>query len=383
MKTPVHRRVVLVLPMSIESNRLKLSGIFEYMRTHARWEITVVEAVRTAQDAQRIAAMRPDGIIAAGGYSGRLVRGIPTVQMHRPDADAREPGIHYIYCDNAVVGRTAAAHLLERGFRSFAYLHNAGRSDWSLVRLRGFAERLSQDGHAVQVFPPEGTSKPPDLGKWLLDLPRGTAVFAADDETVVPALASCATYRIEVPDDLAFLGADNDQLICFGFRTPLSSVMIDFASIGRLAAQTLDRLMHGRAAEVESVLTDARVIARESTANGRFAADARVNRALEFIRRNPRKAISVEDVVAHMGVSRRMAEVLFARGNRHTIGEEIRRFRLNDMMRRLRETDESIATICATCGFFSPSHAKRAFKSHFKCTMSEVRKMRPVAQNAT
>ena len=38
MKTPVHRRVVLVLPMSIESNRLKLSGIFEYMRTHAQWE---------------------------------------------------------------------------------------------------------------------------------------------------------------------------------------------------------------------------------------------------------------------------------------------------------------------------------------------------------
>jgi LacI family transcriptional regulator len=50
---------------------------------------------------------------------------------------------------------------------------------------------------------------------------------------------------MRVPEQVAVIGADNDQLICAIASPPLTSVIIDDEKRGYEAAAMLDRLMQG------------------------------------------------------------------------------------------------------------------------------------------
>ena len=61
-------------------------------------------------------------------------------------------------------------------------------------------------------------------------------------------LAACRSLGILVPEDVAVIGVDNDELICELTSPPLSSIEQGARTIGYQAAALLDRLMAGRKA---------------------------------------------------------------------------------------------------------------------------------------
>ena len=84
-----------------------------------------------------------------------------------------------------------------------------------------------------------------------------------------------------------------------------------------------------------------------------------------------------------MGVSRRLAEMLFRRHVGHSILDEIQNIRMARLKTFLSETTLPISTITWQCGYQSENHVKRIFKQKTGLTMSQYRKQRPSRASET
>src|SRR5690606_33491994 len=81
------------------------------------------------------------------------------------------------------------------------------------------------------------------LKQWLKSLPRPVAIFAAHDPLGRVICEVCEECRLGVPEDVAVVGVNNDELLCNLSYPPLSSMMIPWKRIGTLAASLLEGLI--------------------------------------------------------------------------------------------------------------------------------------------
>ena len=68
-----------------------------------------------------------------------------------------------------------------------------------------------------------------------------------------------------MPDDVAVLGVDDDELLCSLMTPPLFSIIPDARGAGRLAGEPLDRLIDGGTAHTENLLPPLGIAVRRST----------------------------------------------------------------------------------------------------------------------
>ena len=116
------------------------------------------------------------------------------------------------------------------------------------------------------------------------------------------------------------------------------------------------------------------VIHRESTAELSTSGKL-VQKAVAYIRHHALEGIGVADVVAHLQVSRRLADLRFRELQHSSIGEEITRVRLAEVQRRLRATKEPIDAIAVQCGYANPNYLKNLFRKRFSMSMRDFRKL--------
>lgn len=100
---------------------------------------------------------------------------------------------------------------------------------------------------------------------------------------------------------------------------------------------------------------------------------ALVNRAKDFIKLNARHPISVGDVVVHLGVSRRLADLRFREVENRSIHETITFYRLAHVKRLLRETQLSIGQITHLCRFTRAATLKELFLKKERMSMRDYR----------
>lgn len=77
-------------------------------------------------------------------------------------------------------------------------------------------------------------------------LPKPLAIFAPSDVTCVHVMQCALELGLKVPEDVAILSANNDELICDFAPVPLSSIRLNFTQLGFEAAALLDRVMQGK-----------------------------------------------------------------------------------------------------------------------------------------
>ena len=172
---------------------------------------------------------------------------------------------------------------------------------------------------------------------------------------------------------MAVLGVDNDELICENAHPRLSSVQPDFEEEGRLAAETLDVLMHGKKLAERTLLVGAKgIVQRESTAELSHAGQL-VQKAVAYINRHALDGIVVNDVVRHLKCSRRLADLRFRELQGRTILDAITERRLDEVKHRLARTRDKIDAIASACGYRNPTYLKNLFKKRFGMSMSEWR----------
>ena len=251
------------------------------------------------------------------------------------------------------------------------------------IRERRVVERLPRRA-AWALSAGRGPAESGGRVKTALRIGRKAAIMAACDRLGVQVLEACRSAGIGAPDTLCVLGVDNDTLLNEHCRPTLSSISLDHEGLGAAIAQEMDKLLRRRNAGGRNLLLsakDLRFIERDSTRPPVPAAQL-LRRALDFIKENADKPISAEDVVAHLGVSRRLAFLRFAQLHGQSIAATIREERLKLVCRKLTATTLSLQAIARDSGFASQRPLERVFRKRFGCTMSAYRNGRSNSESS-
>lgn len=388
--------VMVVLEMSNKINRDRMQGILRYERLYGPWRLHILEGKRFEQSFRDPESMGVDGILAGTTLTELLEplmrTRLPTVLFDPldPYADKENPLFRRsaVICDSPAVGRLGAEYLMEQGFGRFAFVGDVWNSNWSLKRENGFVQRLADAGYGCEVYriPTDEARRDwgveqKNMAAWLAKLTKPVGVMASNDVRGRQILDTCSLARIHVPDQVAVIGVDNDELICSTTNPPMSSILRDTEGSGFYAARMLDRMMRGRRRRKETLhYGPLRVVGRQSTEKLQFS-DRLAVKAVEFIRINSGIGMAVSDVVRHLKVSRRLAELRFRQAVGHSIHDELQRARLAQVRRLLQETDLSISEITSQCGYESESYLGLVFRKQLAMTMRQFRKNRRSCRN--
>jgi LacI family transcriptional regulator len=319
-----------------------------------------------------------DGIVALIAYQPELIQhiqstGAPCVAISVSDDFLPFPSIGG---DNARIGRMAADHLLERAYRSFAWAPFIS-DRINHERLRGFETRLSEHGCWCLSLPPahrriasfwhdDWKEYRRNLTARLKQLPRPTAIFAANDCVAAEIIDACGDLGVAVPEEIAVIGVGNDETLCETVPIPLSSVEIDFEEMAYRAAATLDGIMGGTSVPEVTMVRPKGVITRIST-DICAVSNPHVAHALNYIAEHfPDSMLSVANVAEAVGVSRRHLERSFRNETGCTVYEYIVRRRMQEASRLLKTHPRAkIAAIAELVGLDGAGSFFRAFRRFF------------------
>lgn len=324
-----------------------------------------------------LSSWRGDGVIARieTQETVRLLKRLklPTVDLR---CWRKLPGVPWFETDDREVVRLAVDHLWERGLRHFAFCGFKG-ANYSVRRRDYFCEFLAEHGITPSVYESPGPQHPTTTGaemlgmldeqgvaQWLKTLPQPTGLLASNDIRAQQVLIACQSAGVRVPDEVAVMGVDNDDVICPLCDPPLSSVEPDTERVGYLAAAMLDRMMAGeKAPEDTTFVAPRRLVARRSTELWAID-DQAASRAYQFIRDAADRGISVDDVARAAGLSRRVLERRMHQYFDKTPHELIAQFRMRRLRQLLEDTELPLFEIAPLAGFAHVEHMSLFFKQH-------------------
>lgn len=98
-----------------------------------------------------------------------------------------------------------------------------------------------------------------------------------------------------------------------------------------------------------------------------------VYKSVEYVAKNFREKISLEQMAYDLGVSKYMLSRLFSKTFHCNFAGYVTGIRLNYVISMLDGTNKSIMKICYDCGFESQRTFNRVFKERYKITPREYR----------
>ena len=378
-------KIILLIDFSEDYSRNLLKGISKYAREHGPWVFCQMPLFHRE-------TLGVDGILnwardwEADGIIGQLYNdssiekivqaGIPVIAQ---DFNERFTEIPNITGAHRATGAMAADYFLRKGFRHFAF-YGFKHIVWSRERAEGFDERLGQSGYPVQYFEHEEYSssdlwhyKPSSLSKWLSSLPKPIAILCCDDRMGLHITETCRHSGIRIPDEVAVLGVDNDEMLCELSDPPLSSIVQDAEKGGYDAAHLLDRLIRQEITEWEDIIVEpTQVVTRQST-DIYATHDEYIASSLKYIHQHIDKNLQVDDVVQQVPLSRRSLEMRFQQVIGYPIYKYIQNLRIEKFSKKLLETDQAVFEIAMDLGLNDTKNIARQFKQIKGCTPLEYR----------
>jgi LacI family transcriptional regulator len=352
-----------------------ITGVLRYAIDHGcNWSyVTAPESL--ALSVLDLTEWKGDGIIAAINTPAEAacVEQLRVATVNISGTLAKSP-IPRVSLDNGLVGRLAAEHLIERGFQEFAYFGLRSVA-YSATRQGAFNARLETAGFksVSLLMPPtyrgvgaHWREQQRRLVKWLTSLPTPIGLFAVTDYRARQVLDACRQVGLRVPQQVAVLGVDNEEVICVHVQPQLTSVARNNQQEGYHAAAMLDQLIQGNKIETEEdLIPPLGVVSRQSTETVAFK-DARLCEAIEYLHKHIEDPIGVQELASHVGVSRRWMEYAF----RDALGESpyqyIRNRRLKLAQHLLEEEPTAkIYQVARRTGFTSAKQLSMAFGQEF------------------
>ncbi|RKY25967.1 MAG: hypothetical protein DRP62_00125 [Planctomycetota bacterium] len=359
--------------LAIENHRAYdqglLNGISRYANLNGRW-LFLYEKDGIHRSLHSIEKIKPDGVIVRISKNEKVIEKIPD-KMPCIILGAGETinGRINIIGDSDRIGEMAAEYLLSLGFKNFGFC-GVEREIWSHKRAVSYTKVLRNAGYDVSSYSYPFSAKSdfarelPAMMEWIESLSKPIGIMASNDERGFHVLEACKAAGVNVPEEVAVLGVDNDVANCEFATPPLSSIALSTAKAGYEAARLLDSMMREGVSSVgkkEVVVKPTHVVARQSTSV--FAVpDKVVAEALDFIRNNVKMQIQVSDVAEFVSVSRRELERRFKRYLNHSIHQEIKLKKVQLITKMLLETSDTISEIASELGFSSIAHISRYFR---------------------
>lgn len=371
------RKVLIALKMSVVAGQEKLNGVFAALDKKHDWDIRLVrnaseltgEVVREALDEGL------DGAIVSIPGTEKAAcalaeAGVPLVVMdlHDPTLTARRQNVVFVRNSGESIGRAAAHYFMRQGiFKSYGFLHVESLAEWSVSRCQAFRKTLSDGGCWLDELH--------DVGE-IASLRRPAALLVANDDRAYAVLEYCRAHAIRVPRDVAVLGINNDTVICEHSQPRLSSLQPDFREEGRLAAKTLAEMMRATAPyPAKTLFVGVRQIVRRQSTVETSPSGKLVQRAALYIQKNALSGIDVRDVVRHLKVSRRLADLRYRELTGESMLETILAIRLNETKKLLLTSAESTTRIAARVGYAdTPNALRNLFKKRIGISMTDYRR---------
>jgi len=364
--------VALLIETSRSFGRNVLRGIGDYARVYGPWLFHLPTEL-PIREVPGKDIWDGDGIIAQPHQDPVLLkqlaeRNVPVVSLSGPPGAGGFPAVRP---NQDAVAELAMNHFRERGFTRFAYCGTPAERKWPPTGEL-FRTLTENAGYACAVYEPayelEGARLHLEhLADWLLKLKKPVALLAAHDLRAREVLDACRLVGIHVPEEIAVLGVNDDELICEMANPPLSSVMHNARRIGYEAAAMLDRLMAGKKVYADVVVDPLGVKTRQST-DLLAIEDPEVAKAVRYIRENACSGIRVEDVLQQVALSRRAFEKRFRAAVGRPPHMEIRRVQLERVKQLLVTTDYKLERIAEITGFSTAQYLAGLFHRVVKMT---------------
>ena len=279
--------------------------------------------------------------------------------------------------DDLHTGRLAGSLIRDLGAFSFAFVGAQGTL-WSEQRLKGYEETLGLPLSPARIFTRtlafyKNQSHSNALDRFVSSLPPQTAIFCCNDIAAVKVISHLRFRGIEIPRQVSVVSVDDDALLCSLSHPSLTSIALDCRTIGFRSGELIAAVISGHSVEKHTLLIPASTIVERESTQLMLMHDPVVMKALVYIRDYACHGISVEDVAAHIGRSRRNLELKWRRVRDRTILEEITLFRLQRAKRMLRETNSTIEAVARECGFNTTQRLYALFHRHVGCTPGQWR----------
>jgi len=326
-----------------------------------------------------------DGIICVLGSNGDIDALVASGKVPAVNIGPVTLGdIPSVTPDNEAIGRMACEHFLERGFQHFAFLLRSG-SLAEQLRLDAFRKRAEEAGHYVSCIRWFGRhadkAEEADqidldwLGRQLTALPKPLAVFAEFDDRSIEILEACENVGIAVPEEVAVLGVDDDELCCPFAPVPLSSIDDDQERQGFEAARMLDHLMNGHSPDQRIVVIPPLGLTTRESTDILAIGHPIVAKALRIIWERYTEPLTAREVAADVPMSARRLHDAFVRHVGRTMAEEINRRRIEHAKRLLEDPEwKKMEDVAWRSGFSSADHMCKVFSRSVGVTPSVYRR---------
>jgi len=296
--------------------------------------------------------------------------GLPVVRLvgSEPDRYTAQPRETLIGTDDAAIGRLAARHVFQAGYRSgFIVAKDLDRPAVG-TRCRAFLATCRDLGMATGNLIDEVPADLPDQmgaqAAWLTARREPTAFFLHQDGAAAWLRSFCCAHRIGTPDPIGIIGVDNLLARCEDRSPTLTSIDLGGHHRGVVVARCLHRLLADTGRAERLSLPPLRVVARESTALAPQLSPL-VERALAVMRRHLADPLSVEALTAAFGCTHVTLWRAFKRELNHSPKSQQRLLRLQHAEHLLLTTNHSLAHIARACGFASSKSLGDAFSAYF------------------
>jgi LacI family transcriptional regulator len=367
---PETRKIGLAVDAVASYGRGIIRGIMAFSRANPHWIITV-EPLWSFGTLPDIQDWDVDGLIVqtfSKAFEDRVLSyGRPATNVSNFTHDAVD--LPTIIPDDRAVGCMAAEYLLSIGLRELGFCRG-GIAPFGQLRLEAFRERAAEAGISVHEY----NNVEQDLGQWVADLPKPIGVLGCNDDWAHRVLNFARRRGIQVPDEMAVIGVDDDELFNTLVTPSLSSIALPAEQIGYEAASQLDRIMNGEKLPYGPTLVPPlRVVPREST-DMLTIADQDVVVALRFIRQKAAFPLQVEDVMEHVPLSQRSLQRRFKQFVGHSIKDAIRHAHIDIAKKLLTTTDLSMPQIAKASGFNSATRLGIIFQQELKESPTHYRR---------
>ena len=217
----------------------------------------------------------PDGIIVESELLIKVQEfipaGLPTIVLTTSKKEI--PNVPNIIGDWMATGKMAAEHLLDQGFYQFGFCGVGNREEWSRKRAESFCKRVAESGFKANIYNRSlwnvmhsWESERNRMGDWLKSLPKPLGLMVCHDDYGRYVAEACKIAGLQVPDEIAIIGVNNDELACGLSNPPLSSIALNTKRAGYEAAELLDKLMAGEKIENQRIIVHpTHVVTRQST----------------------------------------------------------------------------------------------------------------------
>lgn len=377
------KHVALLIETSGAYGRGLLRGIADYNRQHGRWSAYFRPHGLGAPPPQWLSTWEGNGILVrvdSHSVAEAVMRtGLPAVNLR---STALQVPFPFVTVDNVEVGQIGAQHLIERGLRHFAFVNKPEGVNPELdERATAFRKAVKRAGGTFASFivAPErlGWEQEQErLTEWVRSLPKPVGIMACNDRHGVYVIDACRRCNAAVPDEVAVLGADNDDALCDLGIPPLSSIDVNAEGVGYEAARILDAMMRGEKIRQKIIKVAPRGIVTRRSTDVIASEDEEVNSAVRFIRENACGGLQVNDVLEHIGMSRASLQARMKQITGRTIHQEIQRVRLNRCKELLAMSNVSIKQVARQSGFSSVQYMTRVFRSATGETPAKYRSSR-------